>query len=412
MSTPVRISGPAVRGPKLGCWLLAAVTLAGVALAPAVMADPPQVSQAVFDHYTPASEAVKKGQYAAGLKEGKEALAAAKTSYEKEICLQVIFAAAANSKNYPEAIDAGEQLVAMPGLAAKSKLDIQKSLGQMYANTNKFDKAIAITKDYIRTTGGTAADWAMLANIYGAQQDCGNALPALDKALAGKSADEGQLNIQSRCYYKAHDNVKRIAVNEELLKKYPKQSYFNQLSVIYQTDSKLEDLALLELLRFGFDRDYLTQETEYQKLADLALDVGTSAEAQRVLEKGIAKKLLKSTDTKVARLLDQAKTRAVEDKKTLEQIDAEARAGKNGESDAKAADRYYSLQDYPKVVEAIQRGLLPDRVGKMKRPDNANMVLGIALLKLKKNADAAKAFTAAKADPRMAASARIWLNAT
>lgn len=412
MSTPVRISGPAVRGLPLGRWLLGAIAALGVGLAPAVMADPPQVSQAVFDHYTPATEAFKKGQYAQAIKEGKEAFAAAKTSYEKEICLNVIYAAAATGKNYPEAIDAGEQLLNMPSLAAKTRLDTQKALGQMYANTNKLDRAIAITKDYIKATGGQPADWALLASIYGAQKDCANALPALDKALAGKQADEGQLNVQSSCAYKAHDNAKRISVNEELLKRFPKLSYFNQLSVIYQTDDKLEDLALLELLRFGFDHDYLSQDAEYQKLADLALDVGTTAEAQRVLEKGVAKKLLKATDTKVARLLDQAKTRAVEDKKSLEQLDAEARAGKNGESDAKVGDRYFSLQDYGKTVEAITRGLQADRVGKMKRPDNANMVLGIALLKQKKNADAAKAFTAAKADPRMAAAARIWLNAT
>ena len=54
----------------------------------------------------------------------------------------------------------------------------------------------------------------------------------------------------------------------------------------------------------------------------------------------------------------------------------------------------------------------PERAARIKRPDDANMVLGIALLKLKKNADATKAFTAAKADPRMAGVAKIWLNAT
>src|SRR5208283_3908923 len=117
---PVRFSGPAVRGLPLGHWLLGAIAALGVGLAPAVMADPPQVSQAVFDHYTPATDAFKKGQYAQAIKEGKEAFAAAKTSYEKEICLNVIYAAAATGRNYPEAIDAGEQLLNMPSLAAKT----------------------------------------------------------------------------------------------------------------------------------------------------------------------------------------------------------------------------------------------------------------------------------------------------
>jgi len=391
--------------------MLGAVAVAGFALAPAVQAEPQQVSQAVFDHYTPASEAYKKHDFATALKDGKDALAAAKTPYEKEICLQLIYGASASSRDYNTAIDAGEQLVALPSVPAATKLQIQKSLGQMYANTNKLDKAIATTKDIIKVTGGSPADWELLASIYGAQKDCANALPALEKALGGRPASESQLNVQSSCYYKAHDTEKRITVNEELLKRFPKAIYFSQLSVIYQTEKKLEDLALLELLRFGYDRDFLTQDTEYSKLADLCLDVGTTAEAQRVLEKGIAKKLLKNAD-KIARLLDQAKTRAVEDKKTLEQLDAEARAGKNGESDVKVGQRYLSFGDYAKAVEAIQRGLQPDRAAKIKRPDDANMVLGIALTKVKKSADAAKAFAVAKGDPRMAPAARIWANAT
>ena len=131
-----------------------------------------------------------------------------------------------------------------------------------------------------------------------------------------------------------------------------------------------------------------------------------------ILEKGFAKKLLKSGDKKATALLEQAKTRAAEDKKTIEQLDAEARAGKNGESDVKVGYRYFSVGQYDKAVESIQRGLQADRAARLKRPDDANMVLGIALVRLKKNADAAKAFTAAKADPRMAAAAKVWLNAT
>jgi hypothetical protein len=39
------------------------------------------------------------------------------------------------------------------------------------------------------------------------------------------------------------------------------------------------------------------------------------------------------------------------------------------------------------------------------------MVLGIAYSKLKKKAEADKAFNEAKSDPRMTAAARLWLGA-
>ncbi|HXQ32307.1 MAG TPA: hypothetical protein VN790_10125 [Steroidobacteraceae bacterium] len=417
MSTFVEITRPAVRGLLLGAGLLALIAVGGLALAPAAHAQAQQqVSKAVFDKYDPARAAYQKKDYSTAVRLGKEALAAAKTPFEKQSCLMIVFGAAATAQFYGEAIEAGEQLIALEGVPAATRLSVQKTLATLYPRANRIDKAIAITKDYMKVTGGTPADWDLLAQLYSAQKDCANLMPALDKALAGnKAPEERQLLMQSNCYYKAHDTEKRIAVNTELLRRFPKRDYYNQLLVIYQTDKKVEDLGLLALLRFGYDRDYLDSEADYVKLADLALDVGTTAEAQRVLEKGIAKKLVKTTgkgSEKNTRLLDQAKARAVEDSKTVGQLDAESRAGRNGESDVKLGYRYFSMGQFDKAVEAIQRGLQPDRVARVKRPDEANMVLGIALVKLKKKADADKAFTAAKADPRMAAAATIWMNGT
>ena len=68
------------------------------------------------------------------------------------------------------------------------------------------------------------------------------------------------------------------------------------------------------------------------------------------------------------------------------------------------------MNQFDKAAEAIQRGLGPERVARVKRPDDANMILGIVFKKLKKNAEAEKAFNVAKADPRMAPAAKLWLN--
>ena len=134
------------------------------------------------------------------------------------------------------------------------------------------------------------------------------------------------------------------------------------------------------------------------------------AEALRVLDRGIQKKQVSKAD-KVDRLHKQAADRSADDAKTVGQLDAEARAGKNGEVDVRLGYRYYSMGQFDKAVEALQRGLGPERLARVKRPDDANMLLGICDLKLKKKAEAEKAFTAAKADARMASAAKLWLNA-
>jgi hypothetical protein len=378
--------------------------------APAARADTPQTSAEFFEKYNPGQQAYQKKDYAAALRAAKEARAVAKSSFEKQASLKLMMGSAVALRNYAEAIEAIEALLATEGVPASEKLGYYKTLAQLQGATNHFDKAIIDYNEYLKSGGGTPADYAALAQYYFAAKDCPKSLQALDKALGGgRQPDEDQLKVQMNCYLQMKQDDKMQAAAEEALKRFPKKIYFTQVLRALQ-DKKADDLAVAEVLRLGFDRDWLEAEGDYVKLADVALDVGTTAEAQRVLEKGIQKKQVKNAD-KVERLLRQAKERATEDAKNVGQLDAEARAGKNGEADVRLGYRYFSMGQFDKAIEAIQRGLGPDRLARVKRPDDANMILGISYFKLKKKADAEKAFNAAKADARMTSAAKVWLNA-
>ena len=65
--------------------------------------------------------------------------------------------------------------------------------------------------------------------------------------------------------------------------------------------------------------------------------------------------------------------------------------------------------EYEKAIEAIERGLTDERIVKVKRVDDAYMTLGIAYLHAGKKDKAVEAFTKAKAFPRMANAANLWL---
>ncbi len=381
-----------------------------VSVVPAGRADAQQTSAEFFEKFNPGQQAYQKHDFATALKAGKEARGVAKSAFEKKTALTLIYVAAAQQRDYADAIDAAEALLTTDGVGSAEKLSYHKGLAQMYGATNHFDKAILEYKQYLAGASGTAQDYAALAQYYFAAKDCPNSLASIDKALGGgKPADEDQLKIQMRCYFQSHSDDKLLAASEEALKRFPKKDYFTQVLRVYQ-DRKIDDLAIAEMLRLGYTKGWLDVEGDYVKLADRALDVGTTAEAQHVLEDGIKKNQVKNAD-KVERLLKQAKERAAEDAKNIGQMDAESRAGKNGETDVRLGYHYYSMGKYDKAVEAIARGLGPERVARVKRPDDASMILGIAYLKLNKKADADKAFNFAKADPRMAPAAKLWLNA-
>ena len=411
MRTLVEVPGIFV-GRLLTAMACAALLTAGALLPRVAMAQKKEqeVSAKLFEKLGPAQEALKKRDYATALALSKEALQVAKSGHERELSLRMVYNAASGAQNFQEVANAIEQLSQLESVSAAEKLGFKRTLGQIYEQLRQYDRAISNTKEYIKGSGGSAKDWELVYRVYAVQNNCPESLAALDKALGGKAADENQLKWQQGCYYKSKDTAKRLPVLEELVRRFPKKDYFASLLTVYELEQKLDERTLLNVLRWGFERDVLSRDVDYTEYAEFALNAGASFEAQRALDRGTAKGVLKKGDpsSKVARLIDSTKRIAAEDKVKIVQLDKEARAGKNGESDVVLGAQYYGLGEYAKAAEALQRGLQADRVAKIKRVDDANMLLGIVQWRLKKRADADKAFALAKADPRMAKAASLW----
>ncbi len=368
-----------------------------------------QTSAEFSEKYNAGVTAYKGHDVAKALAAAKEAHAVAKSSFEKTASLKLMLVVAGAAGKVQDQQEALEQLLNTEGVSAAEKVQFHKSLAPIYAATNHYDKAVTEMKSYLAAGAGSAADWELLAQLQYGAHDCKGALESIDKAApAGKEASEGVLKLRYTCYTQDKDGAKAVATAEELLRRYPKKEWY-QAVLADLLPKKPDELAMLGVLRYGYEHDFLADEGDYTHLADSALSEGTTAEAQHVLEKAFAKKVIgaKSKD-KAEGLLKQAKDRAADDAKSLPQLDAESKAGKNGETDVKLGLRYFSMGQYDKAVEALTRGLSADHVAKVRRPDEANLVLGISYTKLHKKAEADKAFAAAKADPRMAVAAKMW----
>ena len=199
-------------------------------------------------------------------------------------------------------------------------------------------------------------------------------------------------------------------MERRLVKQFMKHDYIYDLLQIYD-EQKIDMRAKLDILRLEFAKDWLTRESEFTEMAEDAIDIGSPTEALTVLNRGIergAVKLISPTDHP-SKMLATAKLQAAEDKRQVAALDREAQAGKNGEADVKVGLVYLAQGDNQKAVDSITRGLSPERVGRVKRVDDANMMLGIAYARLGKADEAKKAFAAAQADPRMANAATIWI---
>jgi hypothetical protein len=402
----------------LGSLLLGAMagTTACVALAVGVTWSAPaaaaqQVSKEFFEKFKPAQDALQKRDYATALRAAKESAAVAKNNDEKLYALKVQLSAAFGVQNWADATAAAEQLIAMPGPSAAEKNNYRRMMGQIAEQQRQYDRAIQFTQDAMKG-GATQRDYELLFRVYAIRGDCNNALANLDKALAGKPANETQLKARNSCLFKQGNVAARLATVEELLRRFPKKAYFTDYVSILQ-EQKADERAMLNVYRWGFERDLIEREADYLAYADAALSAASSAEANRALQRGVKAGVVKTADanSRTSRMVASTAKIAGDDKGKLAQMDKEARAGRNGETDVSVGAAYFGNGEYAKAVEALQRAFEPDRVNRIRRPDDANMLLGIALQKTGKKAEAAKAFAAAKADPKMASAASLWLGA-
>ena len=406
-------------GSRLGAVLLGAgLATAAMALviAPVMAAEkkdekkPEQLSPKVIEKLKPAHEALDKSDTEKCVALSKEAVEASKTPYDTLQSLTYERACYAKVKDIPNYVAVTEQLIVLPNYPEEDRGKSYQTLAQFYSGLSNFEKAIDYTQKWQQNGGGADAD-TMLWKLYLMQHDCVHGVVALEKAVAGREASEVELRQLNACYYELKDHPKRQAVMEQLVKRFMKHDYVYDLLLIYE-DQKIDGHAKLNIWRLEYSKNYQTRESEFLEFAEEALDAGSPTEALQVLNHGIEQKAVKliAASDRPSRLLAQAKQQAAEDKKQIVALDREAQAGKSGEADVKVGLVYLGLGENQKAIDSITRGLTPERVGKVKRVDDANMMLGIANARLGNKDAAIAAFKLAQADPRMAKAATIWID--
>lgn len=224
-------------------------------------------------------------------------------------------------------------------------------------------------------------------------------------AKAGKASKTGPLlEMLNTAYFETKNDAKRVQTLHRLMAVAPKASVFKQLVSAYELESDKDPVVMINLYRLGATRGLLSAD-HYAKYAEAALDLSSPGEAVTMLEKGMASGAIK-TDDRNNRLLADAKTQVERVRATLTQQEAEAKAIATGEPEAKLATAYFTLKNYGKASEAAKRGVAKGRV---RRPDDLHMMLGIALVEAKRAPEAKNAFKAAgAANEKMRGVADLW----
>jgi tetratricopeptide (TPR) repeat protein len=289
---------------------------------------------------------------------------------------------------------------------------ITRGIAQLYYQVKDYPKAAAAGTKII--TAGKADDemFTLVAQAEYLQKNYAAVPVVLKPFIAaqesqGKVPKETTLALLSDSYLRLKDTPASIGAMELMVKYYPKPENWSNLLSLVRGDTST-DIVLYNVYRLMGDTGTLTNGNDIIETAQLAIKFGLPGEAAAVLQRGVTANAFTSAAEKAAaeRQLQSARGLAEADRASLVKFEAEAKAAKSGEGDVRLGQALLSYEQYEKALEALQRGIAK---GSLRNADEAQILLGITLLRLNRKADAVAAFSATKGtDQKLAGLGHLW----
>lgn len=295
----------------------------------------------------------------------------------------------------------------------EQKVQFNQNLAAYYSKKDDAEKTMQYYTAFLDANPDPdPQEIAVLGRLYLQRDDNEQGAVWLNKAIAkaearGEQPDELYFQLLDRAYVQLNDPERRLANLEELTKRYPKGDYYSRILAIYGQGSKDDRVLMLNAYRLALLDTGLTTVGEHLAYADHALVLGSPGEALRAMEKGMAAGIVPRAGSN-QEIVTEAKSAMARDRKDLPRDSQVAAKDTKGELDVKIGLGYYSLGDWDKAVESIRRGLSK---GGVKRVDDANLLLGAALVEKGLYEEAGQAFAAASGaatDPYMKRVAGLW----
>jgi tetratricopeptide (TPR) repeat protein len=368
------------------------------------------MSQSVYEKLTEIQEMIEAKDYASAQRlidelRGKKGL----SPYEIAQIWNISGYSYYLQERYDDAIRAYENVLSQPELPEALMLSTLKTMAQLQFTQENYEGALATVRRLMSNVSEPSADIFMLEGQALFQ------LARYDEALVpiktgidmyrqqGQVPKENWLLLLRVIYFEQKNYESMIDVVRELIVYYPKDTYVLTLAGIYSElgDTK-KQLALTEVL---YEKGYLNTASHITNLANLYLLHGLPYKAAVLLEKEMDENIVDANERNL-RLLSQAWYQAREDEKSIPPLKRAAELSKEGDLYIRLAQANINLENWGAAAAAVQEGL---KLGGLKRPDTANIMLGMALFNQKRLEQARRAFERAQGDNRSRRTATQWI---
>jgi hypothetical protein len=409
--------------PSLSALVVAvAVTLGAGALVmgAAMAADQaakPSVSKALSKPIGEAQKLLQANKFEEGLAKLAEAEALPnRAPYDNFAIAQLRAFALGKLGRVTEALPYYQAEVDLGFLSPEESDRISRALTVLYYQAKDYPKAVEIGQKVISAGKADADTWFVVAYSQHLMKHDTEAHQVLDAYFAeaakkGEKASENSLLLNIQLLVAAKDMGALVVGLEKMVDAYPTPDHWRDLLVTMRDNAargQSSDNYTFNLYRLMRETGTLRESNDFLEMAQLGVQLGSPGEANDAIKRGMAASVFtKDSDLSAAKKQQQtAQNLEGTDRAGLGKFEAEAKAAKSGEGDVRLGQAYLSYDQPEKALEAIQRGI---GKGSLRNADEAQLLLGVAYLRLGRKADAAAAFAATKGtDARFANLARLW----
>jgi hypothetical protein len=359
-----------------------------------------------------AGELLKAGKAREALAKVREADAVGgKTGAEQLMIDRMRGAAAQRAGDSGAAIQAFESL--FPRVSGAEAAQVAEQLAFAYSQAKDWGK----TTHWIQKAQAAGSNSAQLKQLHAYVQgqsgdyaaiarEAGAAVNAAEQA--GRRPEEGDLLRLADAQARTNNNAGQAATLEKLLFNYPKKEYWSIYLGRLPRKSGFSDRFALDVMRLKLATGNLTKTEDFMEMAQLAIQAGFPTEGKAIIDKGFASGALGTgaEADRHKRLRDLATQREADAKASIEQRATEAAAMKDGNDLVQIGYAYVTFGQADKGIPLIEQGIAK---GGLKRPEDAKLRLGMALLQSgKAKPKAVQTLRAVQGNDGAADIGRLW----
>lgn len=371
----------------------------------------PAMSEKVYKKLTAAQELIEAKKYQEGLAQLRELeQQTGLSNYEKAQLYNYFAYTYFTMEKYKDAINNYEKVLAQPDLPEALVQNSLYTLAQLYFILEDYKKAVDTIKRWFAVTDKpTENAYMLLGQGYYQLEKYKEALEPLKTAYKlvrdrGDKPKENLLLLMRVVYFNLNDFKNMVEVLHELIELYPKDEYWLTMAGAYsELKQYKKQMSILEML---YEKGSLERGNQQLNLANLFLLYDVPYKAAKLMDKAVKEGKIEKTERNL-QLLSQAWLQAQEPDKSITPLEQATKIAKDGDINLRLAQAYINLDRYEDAVGALRTGM---KKGGIKRPDQANIMLGMALFELQKFEAAKNAFKEATEDKRSRKSAEQWLS--